>query len=311
MDNFTTSEIMKRRKTNDITHQNSYIQNNNYLKRKENKNINLSVKKYGNGKHNYGNANFQLIKQNVKRDANNNSNKNINILKTHTKEENNFTNKNRAVYNNYKSYNNNITQDHKIYDHPFINQETTVDICDDLKNYFKDHDIYKYASVIINSKFSKPPYNVNNNINKIGKNGLTSNEYTKVNVLNEKSMSYEYAIQLNKLWNIYVDELIKITNKHELDLSTINDMELNGAKIEIHKSRCATYIGLKGIILLETQQSFKIITPNNKTLILLKNKSVFSLYIKNKSYYLHGTQLLRDPALKSYKTYKVLQNRAI
>ncbi|SBS85179.1 ribonuclease P protein subunit p29, putative [Plasmodium ovale] len=143
------------------------------------------------------------------------------------------------------------------------------------------------------------------------KAGLSSREYTKYNVRTENDTSYEHARKLNILWSVYVCELLDVTNSKELSLDTINEMEFNGAQIEIHKSRCATYIGIKGIVILETQYAFKIVTPDNKILVILKNKTVFIIYIQDKQYYLHGVQIMRDPALKSAKRYKKLQNRVI
>ncbi|EDL46561.1 hypothetical protein PVIIG_01048 [Plasmodium vivax India VII] len=175
-----------------------------------------------------------------------------------------------------------------------VNVPSRIHLSDSLKNTYTDNTSFKR-----NQKEQQ---------NKVG---LSSNEYTNYKVTTENSTTYDHARRLNYMWNVYVDELLGLTNTEELPLDTINDMELNGAEIEIHKSRCASYIGIKGIIILETQNAFKIVTPKNKVLIMLKNKTVFILTIKDKQYYLHGVQLLRDPALKSSKKYKVLQNRAI
>lgn len=139
--------------------------------------------------------------------------------------------------------------------------------------------------------------------------GLSVSETERFKIGSSTKISYEDARKLNELWNLYVDEIIRVTNSNELSLETVAELDLNGAYIEIHKSYCATYLGLKGIVLLETLNAFRIVTLKDKLLTILKNKSIFILTIKDKSYYLHGIQLLRDPALKSAKKNKVLQTR--
>lgn len=139
--------------------------------------------------------------------------------------------------------------------------------------------------------------------------GLSSSEYYVYNIQSTKQTTYEDAIILNELWNTYVNELTESTHSHNLSASTIYEMELNGAYLEIHKSYCATYIGIKGIVLLETVNSFKMITPENKIVTILKNKTVFTISIKEKKYFLNGVHLIRDPALKSAKKFKSVRNK--
>ncbi|CAD2095520.1 ribonuclease P protein subunit p29, putative [Plasmodium vinckei lentum] len=214
---------------------------------------------------------------------------------------------------NYGEYNanfkNNNIGNKTTCNHPFIKNGVTLDSDWEDKELKKKFDLYEPQKVFLKSsiKDRAETYNSNKKLNNIG---LSSNEYTNFNVISEKN-SYEHAKKINELWNIYVNELFELTNNKELSLETINEMELNGAYVEIHKSRCSSYVGIKGIIILETQNGFKIITPNNKVLIILKNKTVFIIKIKDKQYYLHGVQLMRDPALKSSKKYKMLQNRVI
>lgn len=139
--------------------------------------------------------------------------------------------------------------------------------------------------------------------------GLSSSDYYVYNIQTTKQTTYEDAIILNELWNTYVNELTESMHSHTLSASTIYEMELNGAYLEIHKSYCATYIGIKGIVLLETVNAFKMITPQNKIVTILKNKTVFTLSIKGKKYFLNGVHLIRDPALKSAKKFKSVRNR--
>ncbi|CAC9696355.1 ribonuclease P protein subunit p29, putative [Plasmodium sp. DRC-Itaito] len=214
------------------------------------------------------------------------------------------------------NYNRNSVNSYNKLFHPFLNEKekniqslnNEFDIIRDLEldmpNKIFIHDNLKD---IYNDDMNKLKHRKDPHMNKFG---LSANEYRAYKITSPDNISYENAEKLNKLWNVYINELIELSN-NELSLDLINDLELNGAYIEVHKSRCSTYIGQRGIIILETQNSFKVVTPKNKVLILLKNKTVFILTIKERQYYLHGIQLLRDPALKSSKKYKILQNRII
>ncbi|CDO63463.1 conserved Plasmodium protein, unknown function [Plasmodium reichenowi] len=243
-------------------------------------------------------------------------------------DEKTYSNNSGLINNNYKkiSYENKILDTNYIRNgvnsynklaHPFLKEkeknaeslDSEYDIMRDLEldipNKIYIHDNLKD---IYNDDMNKLKHRKDPHMNKLG---LSANEYRTYKITSPNNISYENAEKLNKLWNIYINELIELSNDKELSLDAINDIELNGAYIEVHKSRCSTYIGQRGIIILETHNSFKIVTPKNKVLILLKNKTVFILTIKERQYYLHGIQLLRDPALKSSKKYKILQNRII
>ncbi|SOV21783.1 ribonuclease P protein subunit p29, putative [Plasmodium sp. DRC-Itaito] len=261
---------------------------------------------YRNNENNYNKKQFVNINNDEKTYYNNSGLINNNCKKILYENKMLDTNYNR---NNFNSYNK-LT-------HPFLNEKgKNVDYSDSEFHIMKDIDLDIPNKIYIHDNL-KDIYN--DDMNKIkqrkdphmNKSGLSANEYRTYKITSPDNISYENAEKLNKLWNIYINELIQLSNNNELSLDAINDLELNGAYIEVHKSRCSTYVGQRGIIILETHNSFKIVTPKNKVLILLKSKTVFILTIKERQYYLHGIQLLRDPALKSSKKYKILQNRKI
>ncbi|GAW81752.1 ribonuclease P protein subunit p29 [Plasmodium gonderi] len=310
MEQDTLNEITKKRKTNESTNVSYYTHGNNF-NRKYSNGINknhswqFNQQSYRPNKNDYflPSSNFPNLtyinknsyvaqtasygnnKRNLNDNSNSNSNRNCN---------------NRGPQYLTHPFINKIPEDHCRLDCIISEKKNNVNI--PTKIFIKESLKNTYAYVTDKKKNTKHQYN---------KVGLSSNEYTDYNVTTGNCTSYEHAKKLNSMWNIYVNELLDLTKTEELPIDTINDMELNGAEIEIHKSRCSPYVGIKGIIILETQNAFKIVTPKNRVLILLKNKTVFIVNIKDKQYYLHGVQLLRDPALKATKKYKMLQNRAI
>ncbi|EAA22189.1 hypothetical protein [Plasmodium yoelii yoelii] len=151
---------------------------------------------------------------------------------------------------NANSKNNNI-KSKTTNNHPFIKNDTILNSDWEDKELKKKFDLYEHQRIFLKSNVKDRVETCNSN-KKLNNIGLSSNEYTNYNVVSEKN-SYEHAKKINELWNIYVNELLELTNNNELSLETINEMELNGAYVEVHKSRCSSYIGIKGIIILETQ----------------------------------------------------------
>ncbi|SBT79649.1 ribonuclease P protein subunit p29, putative [Plasmodium malariae] len=286
----TSTEINKKRKTDDNKHINYYSQGKNLHRKNEKSSNNIYYKKSNKQDDKCSkNLKLSLYGKNISPSFSLNKNSNANVTESKS---------NIKIYVASNINSNNVNQNCRN-----CSRGKTLDLEMPSK-------IFISKSLKNDSSYNMDKKKTTQQL-KIEKVGLSSNEYSSYNVPAENNTSYEHARKLNELWNIYVNELLELRNSKELSLETINDMELNGACVEIHKSRCSTYIGIKGIIVLETQNSFKIITPKNRVLILLKNKSVFIINIKEKQYYLHGVQLLRDPALKSSKKYKILQNRAI
>lgn len=152
--------------------------------------------------------------------------------------------------------------------HPFLNRPPQRALYVDYGESERRNGVNAPNKVYINNSL-KNTYTGNTSCRKNSKQqqnkvGLSSNEYTNYKVTTENRTTYDHARELNRMWNIYVDELLGLTKTEELPQDTINDMELNGAEIEIHKSRCASYIGIKGIIILETQNVMIRNGPNSK-----------------------------------------------
>ncbi|CRG93856.1 conserved Plasmodium protein, unknown function [Plasmodium gallinaceum] len=313
MEEDNINEINKKRKTDNKKYLNYYLHSKRLYTNYEN-NPPFINSQFNNQIKSNKTFNVSVDHNNSSQQQNLNKNINLNVKPIYNNKYN--SNNNNIDYNDNNSYGINNNKGNKITHHPFLNKSSKdkPDFTDDELNKAFELEL---PSKIFISESLKNNYADDINMKKkmkkqrTDKVGLSSNEYNSYKVEIQSNVSYEHAKKLHQLWNIYVNELLELSSNNELSLDTINDMELNGAYVEIHKSRCSTYIGIKGIIVLETQNSFKIITPKNKVLILLKNKSVFIIKIKERLYYLHGIQLMRDPALKSSKKYKMLQSRII
>ena len=73
--------------------------------------------------------------------------------------------------------------------------------------------------------------------------------------------------------------------------------DFHGAMVEVISSRNATYVGLKGIVIQETLRTFKIVTEENQTKIILKSVCIFALAIENNTaFIINGNTLVYRPS---------------
>ncbi|KAH3660451.1 hypothetical protein OGAPHI_007037 [Ogataea philodendri] len=75
---------------------------------------------------------------------------------------------------------------------------------------------------------------------------------------------YEDYIEMNRLWNEYARELIGTSNHIPTITSKITSSELIGAELEVTQSSCIDNIGLKGIVLWDSQHNFVLIVPRKQ-----------------------------------------------
>jgi len=78
------------------------------------------------------------------------------------------------------------------------------------------------------------------------------------------------------LWNEYISEIISPKGPTTTsDGPTLLKADYHGAYITIEDCRCKSRVGLQGICLKETKNTFEIITTENRLLKIPKEKSLF------------------------------------
>jgi len=80
--------------------------------------------------------------------------------------------------------------------------------------------------------------------------------------------------------------------------------DFHGALIKVVHSRVDSYIGLQGIIINESLKTFKIITTDNKVLVLLKNELIFHVEAANKNFIINGNSLVLRSVDRSKQKFK-------
>ena len=144
-----------------------------------------------------------------------------------------------------------------------------------------------------------PPRKVNNRRKKPSKSKFKRKE---INLSLSKELNYKELIKINRLWNDYINELINddiqsIPNK-------LLKADLNGSILQVVSSSNPSLIGIQGLNLLETKNSFKILTEQNKVKVIPKFNSKFKLFSDRFNINFYGKNLILNPLDKFNKKFK-------
>ncbi|XP_065827532.1 ribonuclease P protein subunit p29-like [Oscarella lobularis] len=119
---------------------------------------------------------------------------------------------------------------------------------------------------------------------------------------------YDDFVPLHKLWLQYMKDLLEIRSDSKGGgqmLSKLAKADFHGCKMTVSKSKCPHYVGLTGIIIMETQNTFKVITKENTIKVVPKSGSVFAFCIDTFLFNLHGSQLCYRAAERSARKFKL------
>jgi ribonuclease P protein subunit POP4 len=100
-----------------------------------------------------------------------------------------------------------------------------------------------------------------------------------------KDVKYDEFLPLHQLWQGYVAELIGTV---PTNAGAMTQLELKLAKADLHgailcvtQSRTPSCVGLQGIMIRETRDTFVIVTKKNKVKHIPKEPSIFSVQLSN------------------------------
>ncbi|PIN18476.1 Ribonuclease P [Handroanthus impetiginosus] len=102
--------------------------------------------------------------------------------------------------------------------------------------------------------------------------------------------NFEIFKPMHEKWKSYVQQLLKIVGKDQLAQCFLN-ADLHGAIILVVQCKVASYVGIHGIMVRETKETFGIITEDNKFRVVPKKLSVFMLQADCWKITLHGDKL--------------------
>ncbi|XP_006613343.2 ribonuclease P protein subunit p29 [Apis dorsata] len=128
-------------------------------------------------------------------------------------------------------------------------------------------------------------------------------------------MKYTDLLPLNKLWLNYMQQVLGIkffTNipRDPIDPNWENinqqlvKVDFHGAQISIVGSKCPSLIGLKGIIIQDTKNTFKICGTDNIIRTIPKDVIIMNIYLKEVKLEFFGKDLSIRPTERTIKKFK-------
>ncbi|XP_023944000.2 ribonuclease P protein subunit p29 [Bicyclus anynana] len=126
------------------------------------------------------------------------------------------------------------------------------------------------------------------------------------------SVKYSEVVPLNQIWSDYISQMLELeklgpvgTNKNwEQFTQTIYKADFHGSMMQVVRSKCPSYVGKKGICIMDTKNTFKIVSIDNLVTTIPKKDSVFELYVKDIKICVFGKHLCVRPAERSTKKVK-------
>lgn len=135
--------------------------------------------------------------------------------------------------------------------------------------------------------------------------------------LPRKTMKFADYMKLNALWNSYMEQQfdsgdldalkLKFDPTHpqyEQTSSIIHKSDFHGAKVKVTHSKCASLVGHKGIILIDSKGTFSIICKDNVLRIIPKSNSIFEIKWRSVRFTVYGKHLCFRSANRSTKKVK-------
>ncbi|XP_014237217.1 ribonuclease P protein subunit p29 [Trichogramma pretiosum] len=130
----------------------------------------------------------------------------------------------------------------------------------------------------------------------------------------QTDIHYEDMLPLNSLWLGYmlngIGKIVppSLSPQCEKICQQMIKAEYIGAKISITRSKCPSYYGLEGIIILDTKCTFKIISKDNVIRSIPKSSCVFKVHFGKFNLEVFGKDLCIRPAercVKKFKTFNI------
>jgi ribonuclease P protein subunit POP4 len=131
--------------------------------------------------------------------------------------------------------------------------------------------------------------------------------------IDPKDAIYELYLPLHNLWNDYINDLIcfeKLTEKSLQDAAKrLMNADLHAALLHVMQSKCPSLVGVSGLVLQETKNTFRLVTADNKLKTIPKQNTVFCLPVGNHKFMIYGNnfrQRASERCVGSFKSQRTI-----
>eukprot|EP00475_Leptophrys_vorax_P038255 TRINITY_DN6714_c0_g1_i1.p1 TRINITY_DN6714_c0_g1~~TRINITY_DN6714_c0_g1_i1.p1 ORF type:complete len:238 (+),score=63.64 TRINITY_DN6714_c0_g1_i1:36-716(+) len=127
------------------------------------------------------------------------------------------------------------------------------------------------------------------------------------------SIKFKDMLQLHALWEEYIHKVIwgvgsletqKKNASNELICSSLLRADMHGCLVSIEQCKTPEWVGIAGIVFLETLNTLQIVTKEDRVLKVLKANCVFGFQVGGYHVTLLGCQVKCRPGERSGKLFK-------
>lgn len=131
-------------------------------------------------------------------------------------------------------------------------------------------------------------------------------------VLPRNSVKYDDMLPMHEIWTDYISQMLEL-NKPIPDCSskswetfaqTLYKADFHGSMLKVIRSKCPSYVFKQGICVMDTRNTFKIVSKDNIVTTIPKRQCVFEMQVRNVKLMLFGKNLCVRPAERSTKKVK-------
>lgn len=122
--------------------------------------------------------------------------------------------------------------------------------------------------------------------------------------IHQEFPSYRMCCEIHQLWLEYLRELAgKNTLLHKLQ-TTIKQIDIQGAHVEVIYASNPSLVGVKGIIYYDTANTLNLVTAANRKIVIAKKGSMFQIGSVDFHTDVSGSALTRRPHMRVSKVLK-------
>ncbi|OWF34763.1 ribonuclease P protein subunit p29-like [Mizuhopecten yessoensis] len=130
----------------------------------------------------------------------------------------------------------------------------------------------------------------------------------KIFKVEKEGQTYDSYLPLNHLWLKYMEELTNFNSFTPSKMSNVQQRllkaDLHGSILTVQKSKCPSYVGVTGILLQETRNTFLLITKENKVKYIPKQQSVFTFTLGSYQFTIYGNNFRVRSSERAVRKFK-------
>lgn len=160
--------------------------------------------------------------------------------------------------------------------------------------------------------FSFEKYNVRKKKQPKKKTLLNAYQQRKLAVfkMDPKITKFDVFIPLHDMWKQHMETILMLKEGGNLKdeagvYQKLIKADYNGAMLVVASSKCPSYVGLRGIVLQETRNIFRLITPDDKIKTIPKMNTVFAFKLQDKIFQIYGNNFRFLPQDKFWSECRV------